>query len=492
MSEQQPSSVDTKHPQYEASTKRWARCRDVAAGADRVKGRETEYLPQPQGMTREDYSFYLQRALFYNAMARTVSALTGLVFRRDPVVANVTGYEEHLRDVSLRDEPLDAFAMKVVSETLLVGRHAILLDMPRPQPGLKPRPYWISIPAERVINWKTAHVGTDPEQLVLAVISEDQPVNEDPFGHKTQSCYRELALLPYGSGLAYHVRTWTKDERGHFVSSPWLMPTRRNVPLDFIPLTFVGPLGVSPEVDRPPLEDLAIVNVAHYRNSADHEHGLFFTALPTPWASGVGVDTVLRVGPSTCWKLDQGGQAGMLEFTGAGLAAIRDAMAAKERLMATLGARLLETYHTNEAPTATEVRMRNSGELATLQTIAGAASSAITRVLRWHMWWDSGVGDISTKPSFSLVKHVADPEISPEKVKTALMAVQSGQMSSETFYELLQIGGWTRKGVTWDQEKQAIAADTPDAPPEDKEDDKEDDDKDKPKGEPPADGDDAE
>ena len=39
----------------------------------------------------------------------------------------------------------------------------------------------------------------------------------------------------------------------------------------------------------------------------------------------------LRIGPSTCWQLEKDGRAGLLEFSGAGLGAIRAAMEAKEK-----------------------------------------------------------------------------------------------------------------------------------------------------------------
>ena len=35
-----------------------------------------------------------------------------------------------------------------------------------------------------------------------------------------------------------------------------------------------------------PLADIIVVNLDHYRLTADYKHGMHFTALPTAWVSG--------------------------------------------------------------------------------------------------------------------------------------------------------------------------------------------------------------
>jgi hypothetical protein len=459
------AGVKTQHPAYVEASVWWKRCRDLVEGSDKVKA--GDYLPHPAGMDETDFAFYKQRAQYYNAMARTISALSGAVFRREATVEAPKAAEDQLKDLTLRDEPLDVVSQRVVTELLTVGRYAILLDMPAVEEG-KPvpenaRPYWVTLPAERVINWRTARVGADPEQLVMVVIREDAPAEgSGGFSHAMEERYRELALL---DGF-YQSRVWTKAkdtsvDSERFVPGPWIKPMRRGAPLTFIPFTFVGTDGITPDVTRPPLLDLADVSIGHFRNSADLEHGLFLVALPTPWASGVKGDGALRIGPSVVWRLTENGKAGILEISGEGLAAIKDAMAAKERLMATLGARLLEEPHGAQAETATAVRMRQSGESASLRTTAGAASAAITRVLRWHVWWFTGAGDLDLDVMVELCSEYFQVKATPEEVKAALLALQAGEISFATFYSILEKGGWAREGVTAEDERKEIEREKP-------------------------------
>ena len=468
--------ITTVHPDLTATCDQRERCRDLTAGSDAVKGAGTKYLPRPAGMDDADYDFYKERAQYYNALARTTTALAGAVLRQPANVEVPESMRQQLDDVTLRDEPFDAIAQRVVTELLSVGRHAMFVEMPAAQEAAAPgvptegklgtRPYWVTIPAERVINWRTDRVGSDPEQLVLVVYKEDARKDpNDPYSHETEEQYRELALVEG----KYQTRTWAKnkgqtDSIAEYTASPWVIPTRRGAPLTFIPFTFVGTDGVTPDVTRPPLVDLADLSVGHYRNSADLEHGLFYTAIPTFYASGVSGEGQLRVGGSVVWRLGDAGKAGVVEVTGAGLKEIREAMGAKERQMATLGARMLEDAHASGAATATEVLLTHSGESASLRTIAGAASAALTRMLRWHVWWFTGTGDLTAlngKVRADLPREFFQVKASPEEIKAAILAIQAGEISYDTFYSILEKGGWAREGVTAEDEKKAIKAELP-------------------------------
>src|SRR5574341_686442 len=86
--------VDTKHKAYEEILAVWERCRDTRAGSDAVKKAGPKYLPPlgshvSNGMGTEGavkYNAYKMRALFFNAVGRTIDGLAGLVFQKPPEV----------------------------------------------------------------------------------------------------------------------------------------------------------------------------------------------------------------------------------------------------------------------------------------------------------------------------------------------------------------------------------------------------------------------
>jgi hypothetical protein len=156
--------------------------------------------------------------------------------------------------------------------------------------------------------------------------------------------------------------------------------------------------------------------------------------------------------------LDSGGRAGMVEFTGAGLGAIRTDQIDMQALMATLGARLLEESG-GPAETATAVRMKHAGENASIRTIAASIETGLTQVFQWHAWWvgtDEHPADVEA--GIELNRDFFSSRATPDDVKANMLLWQSGGISFETFYHNLSEGEWTRPGVDAEQEYQELIA----------------------------------
>jgi hypothetical protein len=465
-------TIDQPNAAYNARADEWQTMRDLAAGAGAVRGAGQRYLPRPSGMDEVDYRNYLARAAFFPALGRTVVSLTGAILAKPLQLEGVPAdVQAQLDDVTLRDESMGDLARELVAELLTVGRCALLVEMPAATPGVAAtgaRPYWVLVRAEDIVDWRVGPSGADPYTLVGVVLRE--VITGDDGELVTR--YRELALNTVDGAPAYQQRLWTRSDpkvvvdtaKTPWTAGPWVTPLRRGTPLDLIPFTFLGATGVSPTVERPPLLDLAELILSHWKVSADHSWGLHWTALPTVWVAGLrepaGEGTaapMLRIGSGAAWELEKDGKAGMLEFTGAGLGAVREALAALERQMAVVGARLLlEAPAAQQAETATSVKLRYSGEQASLRTISGAVEAALTRCVRWHSWWWAGAGPLSIDPRVVLANDFFAIGASAQELQTALGMVQAEVISHATFWSLLQRAGWAREGVTSSQEQEAI------------------------------------
>lgn len=449
--------VTTEHEVYRALKEKWSRCRDCVAGSDAVKSRGVKYLPALDSHKRapEKYSEYVLRALFYNAMGRTVVGLAGSIFQKAPTIEVEGPTEEHIKDITLTDEPLDMFALEVTKEYLVTGRYGILVDMSTEE-AVEPRPYWVGYPAEDIINWRFKKMGGDQE-LNFVVLREwmDQIEPKDEFTSKLTVQYRVLRLSDDGiyTQQVYRPTSDQTDYSGDkFAAGPVMTPERKGNPLNFIP--FVLPWAVN----TPPLIDLVDVNLSHYRGSADLKHGLHYTALPTPWVSGYSGEPgkPLQIGSGTAWSLDKDGKAGMLEFTGAGLEAIRLDLQEMQRMMATLGARLLQDPP-RYAETALSVSMRHASDYATLRTIAQIVEQQITWALKIHAWWLNTDELVAERPeNVELNKTFHDQSLTADELRALLLALQSNSISYKTFYARLYNTGWMREGVDDEQELRDI------------------------------------
>jgi hypothetical protein len=463
--------VETPRAEYNKALPRWRRVDDCCEGEDVVKHRGQEYLPPLDIHARrpEKYAAYLKRATFYNATGRTVQGLAGAIFQKPPKIEMPKVAETHTKDITLTGTSAEVFALDVVEQDLKKGRVGILVDMPRDaQPGA--RPYWVCFYAEDIPNWRTERRGGD-EVLTRVVLREDVEESDpkDPFVTKTCDQYRVLELDAAGN---YTVTLYRKAQAsGKF--EPWapegqeptFTPLRRGAPLPFIPFVFIGPTSTSSDVEKPPLLDLANVNLAHYRNSADYEHGLHYTGIPIPWVSGAKIQAPIEpgqqappavAGPDVWIELEKDGKFGIAQASGEMLGALEHALAEKKQQMTTLGARMLEPP--GAAETATAVLGRAAGDYASLRTIAGAAEDGLTQAAQIHAWWLGAEAKPSdAKARFVLSKDVVSTKLSPSEVQTQLQLWIEGAISARTLYSRLQGGEWTQDGVSFEDEQKAIA-----------------------------------
>jgi hypothetical protein len=445
---------------------KWKRLRDCNGGRDTVLAAGNSYVPDLPGLGvdplgQQGNKAYRERGNFFNAVSRTVGGMSGMIFQKPPRIEKFPKpFEASLKDVTLTNVPFEMFAASAGREIVLVGRYGVLVDAPVIQKEGN-RPYLRGYDAENIINWRTTRDAGD-EILSMIVLREYVQGPEDPQDEfstciieqyrvlqlKDKRCVSQLWRAREGAGK----KEYTRYENE-------VVLVRRGTPLDFVPFVFLGATAATPDLEAPPLIDLADINLGHWRNSVDHEYGLHLVALPTPWVAGPKTsDGDMPIGPSVVWKLEVNGTAGMLEFSGSGLASLVTAMDEKKKQMAAMGARLLESEPTT-SETASAVKMRHSGEHASLRTMAGAIEKGFTLVLQIFAWWaGTEAKPVDTKVECELNKEYLDIKATPDEVRVALTALQAGEISYATWYNILQTGGWAIEGVDAKTERKLIDA----------------------------------
>lgn len=452
-------AVTTKHPSYEATVNQWSRCRDAAGGSDAVKDKSSAYLPQLSGQDQAEYEAYKMRALWYGATARTVQGLVGAVMRKPPTIQAPAAMTADLADVTGMGVPIEVFTKQVLQEVLTTGRYGVLVDLPK-DAAANAKPYWVGYPAESIINWRSMAIAGKTILMFVVLFEEVHEPGDDPFEPR---CIEQYRVMKLDENDLYTVEIWRKDKKD---KDTWqihetIIPTVRGQRLNFIPFCFFGQNTVTPQVEKPPLIDLVDVNLSHYRSSADLEHGRHFCGLPTPWVAGFPENTTLKIGSSIAWVAsDPQASAGMLEFTGQGLGALERALESKERLMAVLGARLLEeAKRTVEASDTLEIRY--SGERSILQSMAASVSMGVTKVLQWHAQLAGGTEQPADGLSVALNTDFVSAQMTSQMLTAMMQAWQGGSISYETYYYNLQRGEVTRPGVTAEEERTLIASQSP-------------------------------
>lgn len=485
---QQSDPVDAKASAYTEMVDIWQRCRDFYEGTDAVKGQRERYLPRTsEAMTEGGYARYLSGALLFPAVKTTVYGLAGTVLRQTVTTEGWADDSAAKRHQPLRDNvdgtgaTLHRFLFASLRDDVLVtGRDVWIVDWS----SALNRAVWRRMTAESLINWRTTHIN-GVSVLSLAVFAEvlDETPNSgavpvfEPVQQEIRRAYwldmsgeKPVAMTAYWRRqrvkIVEETTTRAAEYRDEWIMEPSSVQRllRLGAALDFLPVIIVGALGVTPDVTEPPLKDLVDVNLSHFMSSADLEWGRHFTGLPTPWVNGVpdGVSQLV-IGSGEAWILsgpDAG--AGMLEFTGQGLQALEKALSDKESKMATLASRAFES-DTRTAEAAETVRMRQSAERVTLDTLAQALAEAGTIALRWSVWWagdalDMTHGVVAEGPTVAVSRDFAELVLAPDEMRAWTEMLQNEAISFETFYARLVAAKLAREGVTAEDEQAQIRA----------------------------------
>jgi hypothetical protein len=456
--------VYTPHQEYLSNQHLWQRERDAYAGEDAIKARciqnsapdsltlaAQSYLPRLTGQNDAEYAAYLGRAAWYGATGRTVEGLVGAVFQSDADI-QLTGDLEALEDNADRTgTPLQLFAKHLFREVLLLGRYGLLIDLPATGGET---PYLCGYAAESILNWRIGMIDDTPI-LTRVVLKEKyaEPDPKDEWLDIPRTRYRVLELDEAGH---YRVRVFRHtaqpdgtDKPNEVVQDEPIVPKRRGEPLSSIPFVFFGPTSLDASVARSPVLDLINVNLHHFRLSAELNHGLFVTSMPQPVVIGdVSRDPTKpgdrRIGTALAWELPLNADAKFLEFSGAGLGAIREELVGDEGRMVLLGARLLEPQK-RAAEAAEALRLRQSGESATLASIADTVSWGITVALSFAAEW---TGEKPDKNTATLSQEFADAIMSEDDANKVVDRWQKGGATQDDAFYLLKKGGRIAPGET--------------------------------------------
>lgn len=448
-------AVNAKHPEYSKNLTKWQLMRDALAG----EVAKEKYVPKLSDQEAQEYSAYVGRAEFYNATARTQVALTGLLFAKPPKVELPEALKSIGENISLDDDTLEALAKNIANECLSIGRCGVLVDLPSVEKAeyskleaerLNLRAYATLYKAENIINWKTTKInGSNITSLVVLAETYAEPT-QDEFVDKIKTRYRVLDLH---EGY-YRQRVFSETKAGNFEVVSEIYPSANGQKLEYLPFTFFNVNDLKTSVEKPPLLDLAKINISHFRSEVDLEHGTHFTALPTPYVTGYQGESSekLKIGSTAVWVInDPSAKVGFLEFSGAGLSTLENRIAVKEKRMSILGARLLLDEKKTAEATET-LQMRKSGENAVLTNVASTISEGIVSFLKDIAFFENIAGEnliyeINTDYNLTMIE--------PQLLAQIIAGIQSGDIPNEVLYDALLKGELMPKTIQSYEDYQA-------------------------------------
>tara|TARA_R100001594_G_scaffold19766_2_gene38477 strand:- start:1867 stop:3231 length:1365 start_codon:yes stop_codon:yes gene_type:complete len=277
--------------------KAWEIMKAVSQGTEYLRENSEAFLPLEP---REDYTAYLSRvnrAVFSPYTQRLIRAATGLILRKPiSLIGDPYWTDVFAKDVDGCGSDLDEYARRSLICALTYGHSHTLVDFPAPtgakslaeERSLNRRPYWIEVDPTNVYGWRLDRE-VNYGSLIQVRIGEKAVVPNGEFG---ESVYNQIRVIEPGQYRVYRQTEkqktlepysqggFTGDFNGPPQQQEYELIESGDYSLDEIPLVTVYTGKTDTMTSKPPLLDIAYLNLAHFQRQADLIHSLHVASQP--------------------------------------------------------------------------------------------------------------------------------------------------------------------------------------------------------------------
>ena len=295
-----PGSTDSPFMRTAAvleQMKAWEIMKAVSQGTEYLRENSEAFLPLEP---REDYTAYLSRvnrAVFSPYTQRLIRAATGLILRKPiSLIGDPYWTDVFAKDVDGCGSDLDEYARRSLICALTYGHSHTLVDFPAPtgakslaeERSLNRRPYWIEVDPTNVYGWRLDRE-VNYGSLIQVRIGEKAVVPNGEFG---ESVYNQIRVIEPGQYRVYRQTEkqktlepysqggFTGDFNGPPQQQEYELIESGDYSLDEIPLVTVYTGKTDTMTSKPPLLDIAYLNLAHFQRQADLIHSLHVASQP--------------------------------------------------------------------------------------------------------------------------------------------------------------------------------------------------------------------
>ncbi|WP_207285214.1 DUF4055 domain-containing protein [Pseudomonas sp. FW300-N2A2] len=449
-------------PAVDAMRQDWAIVDPLMGGTRAMREAGAELLPKWPKEDDCDYKDRLSLSTLFPAYRETVKNNTGRVFAEPIVMGDdvLPAIAELTQDFDRQGNNLQVWAKSFFSQAMSHGLCHALADYPNIKPSgdteqlvtladaqaVKARPYAVMIRPQQVIGWRVIN---DGGEHILTQFRYKESVEEEDglFGIKNIDQIR--VLIP-GAWMTFREKA---DDKGQ---KSWALHEEGKTSLDHIPLTTLYTDRTGFMTAKPPLLELAYLNVKHWQSQSDQDNILHVARVPMLAVIGLPEGEKITVGVGSATNLPVNADMKWVEHTGKSIDAGRTSLSDLEDQMRVAGAKLLQKDK-QAVKTATQAEEEAAQELSPLQAMASGLEDALDQILQ-HFAELSGLpegGHVQVSGNF-------ETDYIPEVSIPALIQLNlTSKISDQTLFSELQRRNVVSQDLDWAEESAKIAEQGP-------------------------------
>ena len=398
----------------------WMLIEDLLGGTYQMRKRHRRYLPQEPRELDESYDNRLARSVCPPFYLRLERMLAGMLTRK-PVRLNDTAdsIREHLFDVDLQGNDLNVWTYETTRKMVRYGHVGVLVDAPTS--GQSGRPYWVTYTPRDILGYRTEMIDGEVKLTQLR-LQEKVSVPEGLYGEKIID---QIRLLTRG-GFEIHQKgknnLFTKVDEG-------------TTSLSEIPFSVAYANRLNLLESRPPMSDIAELNLKAYQIQSDLDNQLHISAVPMLAFYGFPQSSEeVTAGPGEAIAFPSDGRAEYIVPAGRSYDAqfkrldVLSNQINELGLAAVLGQKL-------SAETAEAKRIDRSQGDSTMMVVAQQMQDMIDNCLQFHgQYINAEAGSCFVNRDF------LSQRLEPQEIQALLQLFTSGSITQETLLKQLHEG----------------------------------------------------
>ena len=415
------TTVESPNTAYVNMEPHWLLIEALLQGTYGIRKGHRKYLPQEPRELDEAYDNRLMRSTLAPYYVRLERMLAGMLTRKPVRLEDVSDVvTEQLFDVDLQGNDLNVWTYETARKCIRYGHVGVLVDAPKA--GDNGRPYWVSVTPRDILGWRS-EIKDGKQQLTQLRLMESITVPDGLYGEKQ---VQQVRVLTPG---AFEIHQ--KDDKGDFV-----LIDEGSTSLSEIPFSVAYSNRVGVLESRPPLADIAELNLKAYQVQSDLDNQLHISAVPMLAIFGFPQSAEeISAGPGEAMALPEGASAQYIEPSGNSYSAQfqrLDQIANQINelgLAAVLGQKL-------SAETAEAKRIDRSQGDSTMMVIAQQMQDLVDNCLKFHAQY---MEQPQAGSSF-INRDFLGQRLEPQEIQSLLQLYTAGTITQETLLNQLSAG----------------------------------------------------
>ena len=415
------TTVESPNTAYLNMEPHWLLIEALLSGTYGIRKGHRKYLPQEVRELDEAYDNRLLRSTLAPYYVRLERMLAGMLTRKPVRLEDVSDVvTEQLFDVDLQGNDLNVWTYETARKCIRYGHVGVLVDAPKA--GENGRPYYVTFTPREILGWRS-EIADGKQQLTMVRLMEKITVPDGLYGEKQ---VEQVRVLTPG---AFEIHQ--KGDKGEF-----RLVDEGRTSLSEIPFAVAYSNRVGVLESRPPLADIAELNLKAYQVQSDLDNQLHISAVPMLAIYGFPQSAEeISAGPGEALALPAEARSEYIEPSGNSYNAQfqrLDQVAQQINelgLAAVLGQKL-------SAETAEAKRIDRSQGDSTMMVIAQQMQDLIDNCLTFHAQYmqQSQVGSSFINRDFLATR------LEPQEVQALLQLYTAGTITQETLLNQLSAG----------------------------------------------------